>query len=281
MTLIILLLTSMLGVAISSEFFSIYGLAHIYSASSTSIIIMGAALGFAKLIAISFLYRYRNTIGVMLKAYLTFAIIILMSITSIGVFGYLSAGYQEGNIPMSQIDNKISTAQDQLTRKINNKNIVQGRIDEIPVDKVISRKTMILANAGELKQLSSDITLLENNLNDLKHQKSLIEAHVGPIMYVAKVLNANPDNVLFYLTMLIVVVFDPLAVALTIATNVAILQYQNKKTSVVAPPIEQDMLPPVREVIPSPITENIPQSPKQNIDPMDQIREEVAKIINR
>lgn len=241
MLFIILLGIAAAALASAAEFFSVYGLAQIYAASSTAVIIMGISLGFAKLITTSFLYRFWSKTNVVIKTYLICAIAILMTITSIGTFGYLTAGYQKGNIPITEINHKIDSDKIELQRYIDRKNDIDKQVSGISTNSVRSKRLLIQTFNNEYKTLQPNIDRLTKEIDELQSQHINVEAKVGPIVYVSKVLNLNPDNALFYLTILLVIVFDPLAVTLTIATNIAIEDRRKNKQTVVKEVINSSM----------------------------------------
>lgn len=208
-------------IAASAAFFSVYGLVHIYTGLMIPIIIMGAALEGGKLIAASFLYRHWKQLGFAIKTYLFAAIILLMTITSLGIFGYLTASYQTDSIPLKEIETSITNDKTEKQRlldrndEINKEiaglknNIVNGRIRLQE-----QRKPEIDANNKRIKELDDEIAAAES-------KRLNTEAHVGPIIFVAKALGRQPDEAVFWFTLLIMSVFDPLAVALTLATNIS------------------------------------------------------------
>lgn len=129
---------------------------------------------------------------------------------------------------------------DELQRTIDRKNQIDQQIAKLPNNYVKSRKQLIASFASEYNNLQPNIDRLTKEISDLQSKQLVIESKVGPIMYVAKVLNKNPDDAIFYLTIIIVIVFDPLAVALTIATNIAI---ENKTKSKDNPSIPEEKKP--------------------------------------
>lgn len=222
MILIILLVISAAALASAAGFFSIYGLTQIFAASAISVIIMGSSMELAKLVTASFLHRYWTRISAILKIYLCIAVLLLMVITSIGVFGYLTAAYQQDNVPLTNITQSLTSDKAELARLIARKNQIDTQIAQLPANYVSARKALTKNFADEYKTLVPRIAELTKNIDKNQNLQVHTEAKIGPIMYVAKVLGQDPNNSIFYLTIIIVIVFDPLAVALTLAANKAI-----------------------------------------------------------
>lgn len=219
---IALLIIAALALSGTAGFFSVYGLAMIYSASAISVTIMGASLEFAKLVAASFLHRYWNKISFALKAYLLLAVGVLMFITSIGIFGYLTAAYQQENIPVAEVAQKITADKAEVERLTTRKAQIDSQVEKIPNNMVSARQKLMKTFDTEYKTLGPNIDRLNKEIGELQSHQLTVEAKIGPIMYVAKVLRQDPNNSIAYLTMLLIFVFDPLAVSFTLAINTAI-----------------------------------------------------------
>lgn len=243
MSFILLLLLSTLSIAGSAAFFSIYGLARVFSGSFISTIIMGSSLESGKLIAASFLYRYWTKITKTMKGCLLAFIFILMIITSMGIFGFLSNSYQDNILPYEQHNQQISLLENEKTEaeqlkieRLARQEEINKQIANLPNNMVNGRRRLIDANKDELAQINKDIIQYTNDIRDhtiqiskLKNQTIQETAHVGPIIFIAKVFGLDVDAATKWLILLIIFAFDPLAVTLTIATNIAILDYKIKK----------------------------------------------------
>lgn len=215
----LLLILSAAALAGAAGFFSIYGLSQIYAAAAMAIIIMGASLELGKLMTASFLYRHWKTSNWALKSYLVIALLVLMSITSIGVFGFLTAAVQKDNVPLTEISQKVESDKVELQRYIDRKAEIDKQIGGVSNNAVRSKRQLMQSFNEEYKGLQPKIDSLTAEINDLQTRQINVEAKIGPIMYVAKALGLDPKSAVVILTLLIVSVFDPLAVALTIAVN--------------------------------------------------------------
>ncbi len=211
------------SIAFASAFFSIFGLTKLFAATSViSIIIMGASLEAGKLMAISFLYRYYTCISIIFKILLIISIIILMTITSLGIFGYLTEAYQAQSAPVLIVNTQLNMAKITLKSYITRRNSINNQISQLPNNYVTARQRLLKTYSGTLEKLNTKIPQLRKEILSLVNSKSTNEVKLGPIFYVARTLNLDPSIVVFWFVLLIIFVFDPLAVMLTVAVNVVI-----------------------------------------------------------
>ncbi len=220
----LLLLMAAARLASAGAFFSIFGLTRLFTASFISIVLMGISLEFGKLTAASFLYRYWNKTHLILKVYLSVALLVLMCITSLGIFGYLSYSYQQDVTPITSITEKLSYYQQKYNLALDRKNRINHQIDNLPNDYVTGRQRLIATFKSENSRLSKEISTYSKKIELINEQKSTQSLKIGPIIYVARTLKMNPDKVIFYFILLIIFVFDPLAVSLTVAANMVFLE---------------------------------------------------------
>lgn len=225
----ILLGLTAIVIAASAAFFSVYGLVHIYTGAVIPIIIMGGALEAGKLIAASFLYRHWKELGYAIRAYLFGAIILLMTITSLGIFGYLTASYQQDSIPLKEIAQQIKSDNDEKTRLLARNDDINKEIANLKNNIVNGRIRLEAQRKPELDTNNARIEVLSKEIAELQSKELNTEAHVGPIIFVAKAMGRQPDEAVFWFTLLIMSVFDPLAVALTLATNISAKHGKEKK----------------------------------------------------
>ena len=241
MKLSILTFITSLAIAAVAAWYSIIGLTTIFSAAVVPIIIMGVVLEIGKLVAAAWVYQNWKETNVLLKSYLVSAIVVLMLITSMGIYGFLSkshidAGINTGEISVKieRIDNRIASEQRQIDRA--EKNITEmdttlekteyGFFDD-------SRLEERKRQSAEREQLNSIINKSENNIDKLLDKKSEyelevknFEVEVGPIKYIAALIYGDEaknylDNTVRYVILLLIFVFDPLAVLLLISANMS------------------------------------------------------------
>ena len=230
-----------LAIAAVAAWYSIIGLTTIFSAAVIPIIIMGIVLEIGKLVAAAWVYNHWRETSILLRTYLVSAIVVLMLITSMGIYGFLSkshidAGINTGEISVKieRIDNRIKSEQRQIDRA--EKNITEM---DITLEKTEygffddSRLEERKRQTAEREQLNSIITKSENNIDDLLDKKSEyelevknFEVEVGPIKYIAALIYGDEaknylDNTVRYVILLLIFVFDPLAVLLLISANMS------------------------------------------------------------
>ena len=237
----ILTFVTSLAIAAVAAWYSIIGLTAIFAAAVIPIIIMGIVLEIGKLVAAAWVYNHWRETSILLRTYLVSAIIVLMLITSMGIYGFLSkshidAGINTGEISVKieRIDNRIRSEQRQIDRA--EKNILEmdttlekteyGFFDD-------SRLEERKRQSVEREQLNSIITKTENSIDDLLDKKSEyelevknFEVEVGPIKYIAALIYGDEaknylDNTVRYVILLLIFVFDPLAVLLLISANMS------------------------------------------------------------
>jgi hypothetical protein len=300
----LILLTSITAtfVALCAAYFSVTGISKLFAGATASILIMAAALEFGKLVSISFLYQYWTEIPKTLKAYLTTASAVLMLITSVGIYGYLSAAYQATADQLSIMDRqtdvivlkkeryqeqlnlflqereRLSTSIEDLNRGLAN-NIVQYRDNQtgqIITSTSSANRTALQQQlnaaaeernqlAGRIEELSDSVTALDLQQLDLMANNDLA-AEIGPLRFISSLTGWPIDQVVNIFALMIVFVFDPLAIALVISVNF-LLKQRNKEDSpsetetsgepyaVYIP--EQEITPPIVETPPVVPTEEV------------------------
>ena len=230
-----------LAIAAVAAWYSIIGLTTIFSAAVIPIIIMGIVLEIGKLVAAAWVYNHWRETSILLRTYLVSAIVVLMLITSMGIYGFLSkshidAGINTGEISVKieRIDNRIKSEQRQIDRA--EKNILEM---DTTLDKTDygffddSRLEERKKQSVEREQLNNIITKSENSIDKLLDKKSEyelevknFEVEVGPIKYIAALIYGDEaknylDNTVRYVILLLIFVFDPLAVLLLISANMS------------------------------------------------------------
>lgn len=243
MGFIFLLLLSTLSIAGSAAFFSVYGLARVFSGAFLPTVIMASSLEAGKLVSASFLYRYWKTMSKVMRGCLVSFVAVLMLITSMGIFGFLSNAYQDNVLPYEQHNQQITLLESEKaeaeklkTERLTRQEEINKQIANLPNNFVNGRKRLIDANKAELEQINKDVAQYTTDIRDHTTQISKLKgetiqetAHVGPIIFMAKAFGLGVDAATKWLIMLIIFVFDPLAVTLTIASNMVILDYKKKK----------------------------------------------------
>jgi hypothetical protein len=247
---------SALSVSVSAAFYSVSGLSKLFAGAAFAVIIMAASLEVAKLVIASLLYQYRKSLPTFLKYYLSIACFVLILITSMGIYGFLSAAYQETSAKAGSIDSQIALIE---TRRDNTKEQLNVYTDEKEsINKAVADLRSGLANnviqytnaEGVLitttssstrksleKQLDQAVdrqTIINNKVDGLntklfEYETEIVEVSInndiagelGPLKYLSGLTGIPMDQIINYLLLTIIFVFDPLAIALVIAANFA------------------------------------------------------------
>jgi hypothetical protein len=229
-------------VAGCAAYFSVTGLGVLFAGASLSVMVMAGALELAKLVAATYLKQEWDSLKGFNKWYLTISVGTLMLITSAGIFGYLSNAFQQQNLSLQKVERDIAVYQTQidknekeidryttqLTNQQNIRNSQEANLSkQIDKDKSTSRVSQMIRNADkEISSISKRIDELtrQNNvsldsINSIKNNNINLEREVGGFRFVAEAFSVPLNDVVKFFILIIVLVFDPLAVALIIAFN--------------------------------------------------------------
>jgi anti-sigma-K factor RskA len=264
---------SALSVSASAAFYSITGLSLLFAGASFAVIIMASSLEFAKLVIASLLYQYWEKINKILRTYLTIATFILILITSAGIYGFLSAAYQATANKAGIVENQIKLLETKktsfekikgqyevektsLTGNITSLRNALGSNTQSYVDNngnVISYSSSANRKAFEKQlevaiqkdeQLTTKIQTYNDSIINLEtrivetQNNSEVAAELGPLKYLANLTGVEMDRIINWFLLVIIFVFDPLAISLVVAANFAFAQL--KKKDDVLYPVPQD-----------------------------------------
>ena len=254
---------SALSVSISAAFYSVSGLSKLFAGAAVAVIIMTTSLEVAKLVIASLLYQYRKTLPKLLKYYLTIAAVVLVLITSMGIYGFLSSAYQEtatkaGNVDaqIALVEVKRDNIQGQLSIYNEEKTSINTAVADLRsgLSNNVIRYTDTSGNVvtttssstrraleKQLDQAMGRQTELNSKLDGLNEQlfnyeteiveistNSELAGELGPLKYLSGLTGIPMDKIINWLLLTIVFVFDPLAIALVIAANFAFEQIRSK-----------------------------------------------------
>jgi hypothetical protein len=248
-------LTLVSGLAISAvaEYYSILGLTTIFSAAVIPVIIMGIALGVGKIIGTLWLKQNWNIAPLPIKIYLVGAIGILMFITSMGIFGFLSKAHSDQSLVSGDVQSKIAVYDEKI--KVAKENIDANRkalkqMDEA-VDQTMGRSTteqgaeravqIRRSQQRERVRLAQDIEAEQKKISQLMEERAPIAAEVrkvaaevGPLKYIAAFVYGETDQTILekavtWVIIIIVFVFDPLALVLLLASQYSFQNFRNSK----------------------------------------------------
>jgi hypothetical protein len=250
MFLTLLTFISAISISIIAAGYSIVGLATLFAGAAVPIIAMGSALEVGKLVAASWLYQnWRSDVPRLLKTYLFISIIVLIFITSIGIFGFLSKAHLDqvqpttGNaLNIQVLDKQINQQQVIIDRAEKTLNSLDKALDKYIDMEYVSRglkeREKQKEEREQLNKSISEATAKIVELNKSKSQIELeqikIEAEVGPLKYVAELIYGEDaknhfDSAVRIIILILIFVFDPLAVLLLIAANISLRQWRTKK----------------------------------------------------
>jgi hypothetical protein len=244
--MIFLTLLSALLLSGIAGYYSILGLAAIFTGAFWPIVFMGSVLELSKLVTTSWLYRNWETCPFLLKTYLTSAVVILMLITSMGIFGFLSKAHIDSTMDSgaNTVEIKILTQQEKITKE---------RLEYL-LARAKDPSTASNRLDKQIQDTQKELTEINKKRLPLLKESNKLVAEVGPIKYVGDMIYGTDDNnaidkAVRLVIMLIMVVFDPLAVLLLIAANIS-MQQRIK----VPKPVEPE---PVKEPKPVSVTETV------------------------
>jgi len=256
---------SALSVSTSAAFYSVSGLSKLFAGASLEVIIMAGSLEFAKLVTASLLYQYWDKINKTLRIYLSIATVILVLITSMGIYGFLSAAYQETYSKLSAIENqkgfiqqKIDFYQNDVTRydteieriSSNISTLSNAKASTIQVrDTTVSGGFRQTISTTELRMAQNRINIEEENRKLAQEKRTIasdslqkfqlqvleldnnneVAGELGPLQYLSGLTGVSMDKIINWLLLIIIFVFDPLAISLVIASNFAFDQAYPKK----------------------------------------------------
>lgn len=233
-------------IAITGAYFSVFGLAQLFSGAAIEIVVMASTLEFAKFVTSGFLYRYWGHIHSFLRVYLAITVVTLMGITSMGIFGFLSNAYQRSSFELRTQNLKLAALQEDDKRIHTQIAEFRRFVDEIPANRISRKYEFQKIYDPQIRRLQLNSNKIQEQINALKMQTLTTQTKIGPIIYAAEAIGADPDTVVKYLIFVFVAVFDPLAVSLILCWNLAILlrdKYRGNEQkiaahSVMAPPVD-------------------------------------------
>lgn len=218
-----------------AAYFSITGLGILFAGASISVMVMAGSLEYAKLVTATYLKQKWDDIKGFNKWYLTVSVVVLMAITSAGIFGYLSNAFQQQNIKLEQVqreidvwNNKIKFTNDQILTlqgqqkdlsTTQNTLLSKGNVNSRLIRSADNRDKQSTKLSNKINVLQDSIVVYNGYINDIKNNNIELEREVGGFRFVADAFGVELNSVVKFFIFLIVLVFDPLAIALVIAFN--------------------------------------------------------------
>jgi len=274
-TLPTLILLSALSVSGSAAFYSVSGLSKLFAGASFEVMIMAGSLEVAKLVTATLLHRYWSKLSILLRSYLTLAVLVLVVITSMGIYGFLSAAYQDTFRALTVKNNQVAFLEqkkefyekdverydDELARISANISTLSGaKATSIQVrDTTVAGGVRSTISTAELRAAQRRIQVEEENRKEVqarrviaadslqKYQLEILDlenntevaGELGPLEYLSGLTGVPMDKIINYLLLVIIFVFDPLAISLVIAANFAFMQIQVPSTKSTRKEVEE------------------------------------------
>jgi|APGre2960657373_1045057.scaffolds.fasta_scaffold01244_5 hypothetical protein len=254
---------SALIIAGCAALFSVTGIGTLFAGAAISVMVMASALELGKLVGISFLYRYWTEIPRVLKSYMLVASIVLIGITSAGIYGYLSSAYAKVaaeplkmNADIQIYNAQIGTIEEEIKRKtirldqiISLRSQQENRIDNLITKSVTGSNSTIRSAQNSLTELNRTATQLQKEINQTSAQRDSLTAKslttevsistnsdIGTFIYISRAMEVPLDTVVKWFILVIVLVFDPLSICLVLAYN-----FLQKREIIVEQPIQLTM----------------------------------------
>ena len=250
---------SALSVSISAAFYSVTGLSMLFAGASLAVLIMASSLEVAKLVIASLLYQYWGKLNKVLRTYLTIAACVLVLITSAGIYGFLSSAYQTNANKASVVDQDILALQtkkglyedtrDGILKEKQSLSELKGTLSKGSTTQYTDRKgnLVVRSNKASIAQIENaskaddklsvkldgvndSIFALETQILEVK-TNATTESELGPLKYLSGLTGQPMDKIINWFLLVIIFVFDPLAISLVIAANFAFAQIRSKKES--------------------------------------------------
>ena len=256
---------SALSVSASAAVYSVTGLSMLFAGASTAVIIMAASLEVAKLVIASLLYQYWGKLNKILRVYLTIAAAVLILITSAGIYGYLSSAYQKTADQTSIVDSKVASLETKkklyentmvgILQEKQSLSELKGTLSKGSTTQFTDRKgnLVVRSNNASIKQIENasksdeklsskldiandSIFAIESKILEIK-TTAIGESELGPLKYLSALTGVAMDRIINWYILVIIFVFDPLAIALVIAANFAFAQLIRRKET----PLEENV----------------------------------------
>ena len=249
-----IVLAAAFSLAASAAYYSVFGLSKLFASQASAVIVLASTLEISKLISASYLHRYWKQISRLMRIYLTTAVLILMMITSLGIYGFLASSYQDTAYRLQNLESVISNLETkrarfetQLTAVSKEKQNVDNNVTQLTqalssnriqytdrqgnqvvrtdaasrraYEKQLDASTQRLQELTKRESVLADsVTVVELKITDLQ-TTSDVAAEVGPLKYIAKITGQSMDTVVNWLILMLILVFDPLAIILLISAN--------------------------------------------------------------
>jgi len=279
-----LALLSGLSISAVAVYYSVIGLTAIFAAAAIPIIIMGVALEVSKLVATVWLKQNWDSAPRMIRAYLVTAVAVLMLVTSMGIFGFLSKAHLDQSVPTGDVVDRVALIDEKIRTQRENIDVARKALKQMDesVDQIMARSSdergadkaaaLRRTQQKERAQLQRDISNAQSTIATLNNERAPIakelrkvEAEVGPIKYIAAFIYGDTEQAVLekavtWVIIIIVLVFDPLAVVLLLAAQTSFQQFRQRE--------QEDHIPPyIYENFEKPTKEELAEEVDSPIEP--------------
>jgi len=275
---------SALAIAGCAALFSVTGIGTLFAGAAVSAMVMASALELGKLVGISFLYRYWSEIPKALKSYMAVASVVLILITSAGIYGYLSSAYakvaaeplkmnadiQIYNSQAQTLDEEIKRKTARLDQIIALRGQQENRIDNLISKSTTGSNTAIRSAQNSLAELNRTATTLQREINQTSAQRDSLKARsltkeveintnsdIGTFVYISNAIGVELDTVVKWFILIIVLVFDPLSICLVLAYNFLIKREQKESSPKPLELYGDDIKTPEPQIIEVPVIKEV------------------------
>jgi len=284
---------SALSLSASAAFYSITGLSMLFAGASFAVQIMATSLEVSKLVIASLLYQYWSKLNKMLRFYLTISVCVLVLITSAGIYGYLSSGYQQTSDQNTITESKIKSLEskkklfeetrDNILKEKQSIASLQGTLSQSSTTQYTDRKGNLVVRSnnavikniesssksneklsGKIDVVNDSIFSLESKILEIK-TTAIGESELGPLKYLSTLTGIAMDRIINWFLLVIIFVFDPLAISLIIAANFAFNQLRKNPIN---KPVEnhEELISPTPNLDHNQLTESLSSLEKLNKD---------------
>ena len=224
---------SALFIAGCAAFFSVFGIGKLFSGAFIAVVIMASSLEIGKLVTASFLYRYWDKINLLQKVYMAAATIMLIFITSAGIFGYLSNAYQGATVEFEKQTTALLFKEEQVEQLEEDKQFLLNELDQqvqsLPDNYITAKRKLREDYNPQILSINSELLDLKKEVGELKTNLVETGVDVGPAVYLARTFNTDIDTVVKFFIFILIFVFAPLAVMLVVAYNQVLLENRPKE----------------------------------------------------
>ena len=243
---------------------SVIGLSTLFGANPI-IISLAVALDMGKLVVVSLLYKYWQKMGVMMKGYALIASFVTMLITSAGAAGYLTGEFQKAILGTQETTLKVDVLKQQQAKYEERKKQIDDQIASLPEKTSVNQRIRLMRQfKGEQQSLQAKIEEIDTKLPELQMQQIGVEAKAGPILYISKAFDVPVEVAVKYVVLMIIFVFDPLAVFLIIAGNFLLDARKKPEPTVETEPesiVEPDPVEEAQDLLEDPVEPVEPAEP--------------------